>query len=83
MAVASLVLGILSILAAILPFVPSWLGAIFGIIGIILGALARKNAAKSGLATAGLVLSIIGTILCLSFWIACAACAGSLGMMLN
>ncbi len=83
MAVASLVLGILSLVAAILPFLPSWLGAVLGIIGIILGALARKDSEKAGMATAGMVLSIIGTVLCLIFWVACAACVGSLGSALS
>lgn len=74
MGVASLVLGIISLVWSL--FAGTWISALIGIIGIILGAVARKQA-PSGVATAGLVLSIIGTILSLVFWIACLACAGA------
>ena len=79
MGVASLVLGILSI---ILNFVPGLglIGAVMGIVGIILGALGKKN--NQSCATAGMVLSIIGTILCLLFYIACAMCVGGLASMM-
>ena len=76
MGVASLVLGIISLVWSL--FAGTWISALIGIIGIILGAIARKQA-PSGVATAGLVLSIIGTILSLIFWIACLACAGTAG----
>lgn len=87
MGVASLVLGIPAIvLGAFTAGVLGWAGAIMGIIGIILGSLARKNSPveKRGMATAGLTCSIIGTVLCLILYIACAACVGgmaSLGSM--
>ena len=58
MAVASLVLGILSILD---PFII--LGLILGIIGIVLAVMAKKRGFFGGMATAGLVLSIIGLAL--------------------
>ena len=77
MAVAGLILGILSIIGGSIPVVnyfPMWL---FGIVGIILSTIARKKE-RSGIATAGLVLSIIGTILALSLWFACLVCAGAL-----
>jgi hypothetical protein len=64
MAVAGLVLGILSLIGGSIPGAnafPMWL---FGIVGIILSAIAQKKK-KSGIATAGLVLSIIGTVLAL------------------
>ena len=73
MAVASLVLGIVGL---VLSLVTTWPGAILGIIGIILGALGRKDPAKKGMATAGLVLSILAVVLGLIFWVACAACVG-------
>ncbi|MCR5144898.1 MAG: hypothetical protein K6B67_06275 [Lachnospiraceae bacterium] len=77
MGVASLVLGILSIVIGLFTTgVFGWLGAIFAIIGIVLGAVGRKNPEKQGIATAGLVCSIIGLILCLILYIACAACVG-------
>ena len=78
MGVASLVLGIISLVWSL--FAGTWISALIGIIGIILGAIARKQA-PSGVATAGLVLSIIGTILSLIFWIACLACAGAAGLL--
>lgn len=78
MGVASLVLGIISLVWSL--FAGTWISALIGIVGIILGAIARKQA-PSGIATAGLVLSIIGTILSLIFWIACLACAGAAGLL--
>lgn len=79
MAVASLVLGIISIVLGVFSAGSlGWLGAIMGIIGIILGVLGKKDESKKGLATAGFVCSIIGTILCLLMYIACIACVGAL-----
>lgn len=81
MAVASLVLGIISVIFGVfLSSFAGWLGAIIGIIGIILGAVAKKKPESSGVATAGLVLSIIGTILSLLLYIACLACVGSFAL---
>ncbi len=80
MAVASLVLGIIATVLAV--FGGGWIAAIIGIVGIILGALARKNNPGNGMATAGLVLSIIGTVLGLLIYIACLACAGSVASMM-
>lgn len=72
MGVASLVLGILSLVIGVFSAGSlGWLGGIIGIIGIVLGALGKKNENQKGLATAGLVCSIIGTILCLIMYIAC------------
>lgn len=81
MAVASLVLGIVSIVCGLFLAGFQWVGAIVGVIGIILGAMARKNPEKKGMATAGLVCSIIGFILCIILFVACAACIGSAGML--
>ena len=78
MAVAGLILGILSLIGGSIPGVnafPLWL---LGVVGIILSSLARKKQ-PSGVATAGLVLSIIGTILSLITFIACALCVGAIG----
>jgi len=77
MAVAGLVLGILSLVGGSIPVAnafPLWL---LGILGIILSSIARKKQ-PSGLATAGLVLSIIGTIFSLITFIACALCVGAI-----
>lgn len=57
--VASLILGILSILTCWLPYV----GLLMGIAGIILGVLGLKRENARGLAIAGLVCSIVGTLL--------------------
>lgn len=82
MGVASLVLGIISIVLAVFTSVLlGWLGAILGIIGIILGALARKNNKEDSLAKAGFVCSIVGTILSVLFYAACAACIGTAGLL--
>lgn len=52
MGIASLVLGIVSLVFGC--FFPGlqWIGSITGLIGIILGALGRKNSEKKGIATA-------------------------------
>ena len=75
MGVASLVLGIISLVIGVFSSgLLGWLGAILAVIGIVLGALGKKNPEKSGIATAGLVCSIIGLVLCLILYVACAAC---------
>lgn len=77
MAVASLILGIISVLINFIGY--SWVGLILGIIGIILGVNAKKKN-PSSMASAGLVLSIIGTVLCSVVFIACVACFGIIGL---
>lgn len=57
-AVASLVLGIISFLAWLIPL----FGAPISIVGLVLGCKGRKSE-KKGIATAGIVTSIIGLIL--------------------
>ena len=69
-AIASLVLGIVSVVFA---FVNVWIGLITGIVGIVLSVKGRNSQEKKGLATAGLVLSIIGTVLS-GIFVACALC---------
>ena len=59
LAVVSLVLGILSI---VLGCCTGWIGALFGIGGIICAVFADKQG-KTGLAKGGLICSIIGIIL--------------------
>ncbi len=83
MGVASLVLGIASLVCGC--FLPGlqWIGSITGLIGIILGALGRKNSEKKGIATAGLVCSIIGFVLSTIFYVACASIGSSLLNCLN
>lgn len=74
MAVASLVLGILSV---IFPFIGLGIvGLVSGIVGLVLGIVAKKKE-PSGMATAGIVLSIIGIAMVLLVLMACAACFGN------
>lgn len=82
MGVASLVLGIISIIVGVFSAGAfGWFGGILGIIGIVLGVLGKKDPEKKGLATAGFVCSIIGTVLCLIMYVACIACIGGLASM--
>ena len=82
MGMASLVLGIIAVIIGLFSAGSlGWAGAIMAIIGIILGALGRKDPEKSGIATAGMVLSIIGLVLCLILYIACVACLGGLAAL--
>lgn len=76
MAVAALVLGILGTMSSLV-IVLFWLGIPLGVIALILGIVARKNAMESqqptGLATAGLVLGIVSLVLGLLVYGLCAA----------
>ena len=77
MGVASLVLGICAIVFSVFPILFWYWGAvILGVVGIILGALAKKNNAKC--ATGGLVCAIIGTSLAGLMLIACGLCVAGL-----
>ena len=66
MGIASLVLGITSILCGVFGF--AWGGIVLGAVGIALGALARRNFGN-GIATAGFVLSIVGASVSVLFLI--------------
>lgn len=90
MGVASLVLGIVSIVFTF--FGPTAIiGFFIGIVGIVMGVLARKKAmeapegspeaSKRGMATAGFVCSIIGTVLCGITFFACASLVGGLAAL--
>ena len=59
LAVAALVLGIVSVVLACC----YGLGFITGIVGIVLAAVAKKGGNKEGINTAGLVMSIIAVAL--------------------
>ena len=78
MGVASLILGILSLIFAFIPVV-NFIGIFTSLIGIVLGALGRKNPEGKGTATAGLVCSIIALVLCGFIYIACAGVLGAAG----
>ena len=79
MGVASLVLGIIALIIGIFLTGFQGGGAIVGLIVIVPGPQGRKDPEKKGIATAGMVCSIIGFIFCIIFFVACAACVGGLG----
>lgn len=78
MAVGALVLGILSLVFAFFVVGFQWVGALIALVGIVLGAMGRRDPMRAGLATAGLVCSIIGLIFSLLLYIACVACVGGM-----
>lgn len=75
--IAALVCGILGIIGAWIPVV-AYVTFILAILGIVFGAMGRKRALpnEKGLATAGLVLGIIGTAIG-AIGIICVACVGA------
>ena len=79
MSIAALVLGILSAIFAWWGLVLGIASLVCGIVGIVLAVKGKKAAvaagAPTGMATAGLVLAIIGTSLSVIGVIACGLCA--------
>ena len=73
-AIASLVLGIVSVVCVFFGY-GALLGIALGVVGLILGINAKKEA-PSGMATAGIILSIIAIAICAVAFIACVACIG-------
>ena len=71
MAIAGLVLGIVSLAFCWIAFV----GLTAGIVGLILSVMGRKHCApgQTGMVTAGLVLSIIGIVFS-GVWTICSMC---------
>ena len=80
MGIASLVLGIASILCGVCSFI--WFALVLGVVGIVLGVFARKNQ-EGGIATAGFVLSIIGASIALLILIAYLALFSWIGRLLG
>ena len=76
MAIASLVLGIVSILFSYTLFI----GLACGVVGLVLAILAKKKGFVGGMVTAGLVLSIIGTSFSGIYFISCFACSSLAGL---
>ena len=78
MAIGSLILGILAILVSFIPFL-NWIGIPVAIAGIVFGAIGGKKlkeqGSSGGIATAGLVLSIIALVLAVLWTLMCGACA--------
>ncbi len=78
MAVASLILGILSIILSWIPVAGWIICLIMGIVAVVLGVLARKKQpAKKGMAMTGMILGIIGIVFSLIWVIACGALMGA------
>lgn len=64
LAIAGLILGIISLCSALVPYC----AGLFGVIGIILSVLGLKS--SKGLAIAGLIISILGLLLGIGVFIA-------------
>jgi hypothetical protein len=84
MGIAALVVGIAS-LAVFIFFGGAFSPIVFpiAIVGIILGALARKNPETKAMGTAGLVCSMITLVLSVLTYMACIACIGGIFGGLN
>lgn len=87
MSVAGLVLGILGLVGGFIPVV-NYFTTVCAILGLIFACLGRKKSklatgSASGIATAGLVLSIIGTSFAALGLLCTIACLGSLGCAAN
>lgn len=78
LAIGSLVCGILSLVFIFFGY-GALLGIIAGIVAIVLAVNAKKKGFEGGMQKAGLVLGIIGTILCGISFVACAICVGAIG----
>jgi hypothetical protein len=78
-AIASLILGILGIVSGF--FTVGFGGMGLGLIALILGILGRKKAAAEnqpkGMATAGMVLGIVGLALGVIFFVTCSLCVAA------
>lgn len=76
-AIASLILGIVSVICIflVMTIYGAIVGIIAGVLGIIFAVIAKKKN-KSGMSTAGLILSIIGLVLCAIALVGCVSCAG-------
>ena len=72
-AVASLVLGIVSVVLCCC----TWVGIICGIVGLVLAVVAKKAGNTESICKAGLILSIIGIVLSVVLLIFSLAFAGS------
>ena len=84
MGIASLVVGIASlVLFVFFGGVFNWMVLPISIVGIILGALARKDPETKTMGTVGLICSIITLVLSVLTYMACIACIGGIFGGLN
>lgn len=77
LAIGSLVCGILSLVCIFFGY-GALLGLILGIVAIVLSVNAKKKGYEDGMSKAGLILGIIGTVLCGITFVACVLCAGAI-----
>ena len=82
MGIGSLVVGIIA-LCLMFGGKLGLVGVVLAIIGIILGAQGKKIPDQRGVATAGLVISIIALVLDLIVAISCFACAAAASCAFN
>lgn len=73
MSIAALVCGILGIIGGFIP-IAQYFTLLLSILGIIFGVLGRKKSTNKGLATAGLVLGIVGCAIS-ALGVICVVCA--------
>ena len=81
-AIASLIMGIVSIVFALIfsfipvvGLIPTIIAVALGIVGLVLSSGAKKEGFDGGLRTAAFVLSLIGLILSAIGLVACQSCA--------
>ncbi len=77
-AIASMVLGIISVALWFFGY-SSIVSVVLGIVGLVLASSSKKAGYSDGIRTAGFVLSLIGLIGGVIFFVACVACIGALG----
>ena len=79
-AIASLVLGIVSVVMIFLGL--GWISLFTSIVGLILGISAKKEQ-TSGMAIAGVALNIIGLVISVFIFMACIAMIGTMGSAMS
>lgn len=76
LAIAALVLGIVSIIfVMVMPLI----GLVTGIVGVVCASKAKSQGYIGGMQTGGFVCSLIGLVLNATVFVACVACAGMFG----
>ena len=78
-AIASLVLGIISVVLWFLGY-SSILSVVLGIIGVVMASKSKEEGYDENIRTAGFILSVIGIIGGAIFFVACVACVGMAGI---
>lgn len=79
MAIASMILGIVSIVCCW-----SWYICLpCGVIGLVLGIMFNKKNGSIGMSKAGVICSIVGMVLCVLLLIVCFALLGAVGVGLS